>query len=157
MTRYLLPLLAVLALAACGGETTPTPTDEHGAHEGHDDHDHGHEEGLHGGAVVLLGDHAYHLEVLHHDDEKAIEVFTYDAEMQPVQPDGPPKLNLATSDGAVKLTAEKMQDGGWRFVHDALAGEPERARFEVALGGVTWRPDMPEHDHGDHDHEHDHD
>ena len=159
-TRFLPALFALLLLAACGGEksegTTAAGTPDEPGAEAHD-HDHDHEEGPHGGAVVILGDHELHLEVLHHMDEQAVEIYAYDADMNPVDLDQAPKLNLAGAAGKVGLTAESMDDGGWRFVHESLAEEPGRARFQVQVAGKTYVPEMPEeHDHGDHE-EHAHD
>jgi hypothetical protein len=147
-------LLAATALfAACGGDRPSSPAGEGGGegHEeaAHDDGAHDHAVGPHGGAMVVLGDHEVHLEALHHEAEHAVEVYAYDADLGPLAFDAAPMLKVAGPGGQVSLTGTAVDGGGWRFEDDALASEPERARFQIRIGGMTFVPDLPAHAHGE--------
>lgn len=148
---FVLLIPALLVLAACGSEQ---PVEKAPAADAHDHDAHAHEEGAHGGPVVVLGDHAGHLEGLHHADEQAVDVWITDGDFEPAKPDNPPVLNLVTEEGSVRLVADPHGDG-WRFVHEALADHFEKARLHIELGGKTYTPDLPHgHEHEEHD-EHD--
>lgn len=156
----ILVFMAALLLAACGdpnatcgdGGDCDDCGDCGGAHEGHD-----HAHGPHQGAVLILGDHAAHLEVCIAHDMSMIEVFASDADMKPVGLDEPPVLKLmheGKSHRLVSLPGE-LPEHGYSFVDDVLAAHVEKGRFEVKLGGKTYTPDLPAHSHGDDSHAHD--
>ena len=147
MNRKLLilpALAAALLLAACGAEQTTSTAPEPDAHS--------HDQGAHGGAIVVLGDHFAHVEGLHAMADSAADIWVTDGNMKPLDVDKAPVLNLVTDEGSVRVTATKKGDG-WRFVHESLAGHPEKARLTLVIGGKTYTPDLPHgHAHDDHDH-----
>jgi hypothetical protein len=61
--------------------------------------------------------------------------------------DEPPVINLVLDEETVKAIGERKMDladgaPSWHFEHDALLGEPERARFRLRVGGRTFVPDF---------------
>ena len=141
------PLLAV-SLAACKAETTSSSTPAETVHEGdaHEGHDHG--EAPHGGHVVILGDHAAHLEIAHGDGGELI-VYGLDADMEPLGLDEAPVLNLLTDEGSVAVRGTAGADGGWVLEHDALMDHDVTGRFRLRLGGKTYSAEYSACDHGD--------
>jgi hypothetical protein len=146
--RRVWPVVPLLLIClACGGAEEPAG---HGDEHDEEVHDH---EAKHGGETMVLGEEEAHLEVLVNHGEGFIRVWSYDAEMNVVPLDGPPVLNLKYADGLTRLTAELVPDGEdapcWEFRDEKLKEEPESGRFQIALGGRSYSPDL-EHDHEDH-------
>lgn len=140
---FLFALLAALFVGACGAESH-----DHADHVDEPADEHNHEEGAHGGPLVVLGDHVAHVEVVHGGGD-ALDVWITDGSFGALEPDEAPVLNLVIEgEGSVRIVAEKHEDG-WRFVHEAFAGHPENARLNVKIGGRTFTPDLP-HGHADH-------
>lgn len=153
----LLALFAAFLLGACGDKDA-----EHG-HGPDDDHDHAHEEhgeGEHGGAILELGAHEAHLELLHKPDTGAVSVWVLDQDLKELPIADPVVLNLVFESGPKQLTGTPVspKDGKtahWSFRDEALKGEPKSGRIQVKVGGKTYNP---EYDDGhDHDHEHEDD
>ena len=68
-----------------------------------------------------------------------------DAAGEPCAPDEPPQFNAKIATGIVSLNATPDGDG-WTIRDDALKAEPERARFQLKIGGKTYIAPL-EHEH----------
>ena len=151
MKTLILMLVPVLALFGCGDEA------------GHDDHG-GETEGQHahaarhGGELIALGDHEGFLEVKTDHDAATLSIWVYmGEEMNPASPDSAPILNLKTGAGPRQLTATQS-NGGWVFADRVLKGEPQIARFRLAVNGRMYSPEWDHQDEDEESHDgHDHD
>lgn len=145
-TTFLAPVLAAALLAGCGD-------DPHGHDHGHD---HGHSHGgghvhvaPHGGALVVLGEEALHVElvldategelvayVLDGEAERAVRLAQETLELTVTPPGGEP-VDVSLAAVANELTGETVGDTSeFRGRHDALTG---LERFEATLGALTAR------------------
>ncbi|MDH3592602.1 MAG: hypothetical protein OER88_12025 [Planctomycetota bacterium] len=133
MIRFFSLFTLCAALTACGGADQPKD-DGHGAHA---------HSAKHGGELAELGDHEGFLESKLNHDAGTLHIWIYKGEaMTAAKPDSAPVLNLKGKDGPVKLTATDAGDGSWLFTSEILKGEPEAARFRIAMGGKTYTPGL---------------
>jgi hypothetical protein len=148
--RLPLALLVALSLGACGKDepasSPPSPGDGH-----EKEAEHAHEKGPHGGALIVVGEEAAHLEVLHDEEAGRVTVHVLGGDMKPLAIPTPLVLNFSHDGKPVQLqgTPEGAAGGNasvWVFVDEALKGEPEGARFRAVIGGKTYSPSM-EHAH----------
>jgi hypothetical protein len=61
--------------------------------------------------------------------------------MKPTNPDEAPVFNFVTDAGPQSLAGVE-KDGAWVFTHDALKGEPSKARFLLKIDGKSYSPDF---------------
>ena len=143
-------LLAAALVAGCGEDKQTEPTKSGDAAV--DMHGHSHGDGAHGGALVDLGAHEGHIEVVCDHAQKSVTIYVLDPDMNPAPADKPPVLNLKTESGHEQLTAEPVRASdktAWLFRHDELQHENVTGRFRIAYNGKTYLPDF-EHSHGEH-------
>jgi hypothetical protein len=161
MIRLLLPMMLTFVLAGCGGQGSAPVADG-----GHDDHDHEHAAGPHGGDILELGE--YHGELVHNHDDGSVTVYILDgAATANVPVDAKEAVINITREGLAKqfnlaASPEQGEPAGWssKFVSSEaeLAEELDKdgvaAVFAVSINGEPHRA-MIEHKH-DHDHDHAH-
>ncbi len=138
-----------LALSAgCSKESVPAAQEN--ANESADDHSH--DLGPHDGAVIVVGTHLAHLEMLRNCDSGKITCYLLDSEMKDsVEADGPLKINLKTEDGSKQLTAQGV-DGGlsvFECTDPALAAHEVDGQFVISIGGNEYFLEIPDHHHHD--------
>ena len=136
MIKYLTTALVLsLFVFGCGEHH------DHADPDGEGQEEHAEHAAQHGGELTILGDHAAHFEVMHDDGAGTVTAWIYDGDMKPAKPDEAPVFNFVTEDGPQSLTAVE-KDGAWFFSHEALKGEPEKARFLLKLGGKSYSPEF---------------
>ena len=146
MRTLILFFAPLLAFAGCSDEKEP-------ATEG-DDEEHAHA-AKHGGALLTLGEHEGFIEVKVYHDAGTLALWVYvGEEMKPGSLDSAPVLNMKTDNGPIQLTGKGSGDT-WTFSDQALKGEPEGARFLVALGGKSYSPEWAHSHEGHEDHDED--
>lgn len=95
----LLLTLATASLAGCAKSH-----DSHG-HEKRDTHGHGHHhQPPHGGAAVVLGDEAYHIEFVREASTGVLQAYLLDGEMEKFIRSSAPSLELTVTVGGVATT-----------------------------------------------------
>jgi hypothetical protein len=126
--------LGVLGFAAgCGRKMEPAAVaGEEAKHAGHEhEHGHGHEHHApHGGAVVVLGGEAYHLELVHDAEAGTLKAFVLDGEMENF-------IRIAAAEFDVKAKAKGETEARvltFRAISDAATGERvgDTATFEAS-------------------------
>lgn len=75
MSMRFICLLVCLAIVGCGDSTVEHSDNEEGGH-------HHHHEPPHGGIPVVLGDEAFHLELLHDAENGQLKVYLLDGHME---------------------------------------------------------------------------
>jgi hypothetical protein len=114
---------------------------------------HGEAKGLHGGAVLEVGEEAAHIEVVH--DEKAGKLTLYilgkDQKTAVALPEAP-KLNLKTDKGNLQLATKAVgpKDGAasqFEVTDDALKADPLNGRIALTLDGKKYNVKLAD-DHG---------
>lgn len=156
---------ATAAIVGCKKEASETPpAGEHAAGEaaGHEDHDHDHGAGPHGGTIIEWGGGAYHLELVVDHDAKSATAYVLGGDAKTPAPIKADKLVLALAEpeAQIDLAAQPLdgEAGGMasRFVgtHDSLGDERELAGSITAeVEGTPYSGDFAE-EAGDHDHAH---
>jgi hypothetical protein len=146
--RELALIVAAAALVACGKESPPAggtpasggPSTQAPAHA---------HEGKHGGALVDLGDHEGHLEVVHDAKAGTLSAWVTDADLKPVAVEAP-VVNLTA--GGVQVPMMPAAGGtsptdAWTATHEALKADPLEGRIRVKIGDRTYQAAIP-HAHG---------
>jgi hypothetical protein len=129
--------LCAVALAGCGDEPAPAkaPTTPHV-----------HPPAPHGGEILELGDHEYHIEMIHDHVGGGVRVYILDKDMKVTIPVKAPTINLVTKSGPVQFTLVPMTpikpDGtadAWKGEHPGLAVDPWDGTIRVEIGGKQYR------------------
>ena len=160
--RGLLLLLVAVSLWAVGGCTQKQPAapPASSASHGHDAHGHP-STGPHHGALIELGDEAYHGELLHDEQAGTITIYILDGHAKrevPVAEDGvvlnlmlegsPRQIPLTarptTSDPAGQSSRFELSDAE---ISEALDQQQARARIRVSIGGKSYQGAIPPHTH----------
>lgn len=148
---HLLTLATLLGLlGACGGDAPPpSPSSS-------DEPAHAHNEGPHGGHVVVASDHSAHFEILHDAEAMRVDLYLLDAHMKPVGVAEAPVLNLVHGGRSIGLEGQGSADH-WVFSDERLGREPQ-GRLRVRIAGRTYQVPFEhghdEHGHDEHGHEH---
>jgi len=160
--RGLLLLLAAVAPWAVGGCTNEQPAalPASAASHGHDAHGHP-SEGPHHGALIELGDEAYHGELLHDEQAGTITIYILDGHAKrevPVDEDAvvlnlmlegsPRQIPLTarptTSDPAGQTSRFELRDAE---ISEALDQQQARAQLRVSIGGKSYQGAIMPHTH----------
>ena len=138
MSLRLAPLLIALALTA-GCSKAPAPPGQPHKHEHHPPH---------GGTPVVLGDEAYHLELVRDPAAGTLQAYVLDGEMENFVRSAMPSFEITASVGGVRrslvlgavanpATGETVGDTSlFQGQADWLRSTPE---FEGTIGSVTVR------------------
>lgn len=107
--RWSVALFALMAFVGCSGDH-----DHDHEHDHSDDHGHGHaHHAPHGGALTMLGDHAFQLELLPNPEENRLELYVLDGEAENFV-----RVGNEAFEGAVSVGGQE-----WRLRFDAVANE----------------------------------
>ena len=145
-------VLGLCLAFGCGHESGPVDEEHHEA--GEDTDLHAHDEGVHEGAMLVVGSEEAHIELVH--DGEAGEIILYIT-----GPDGrtpllltdPPKVNLMAEGGnrQIETAAVNAGEGGasqFEARDEALKTEPLKGRIALAMNGKFYSVDIKdEHDH----------
>jgi hypothetical protein len=156
-------LLIVLGLAFGCGKSEPgeEPAQEAKVAEEEAEGGHSHEEGPHGGSVVVVGDHVAHLEIIHHCEDTKLAIYILGEDMKtPVEADGDVLLNIKTVEEPTQITAKPLEGASsFEFVDPVLGSHELEGQVVLPLMGKTYYVTLPEHAHeheGDHEEKRDH-
>ena len=150
MTPNLMPkvllILSAAAFAACSSENG----DGSGA-----DQNHGHpHQGSHGGALMEIGDHVAHVELVHDAIAGTVTLYLTGGDAKtPLQIADAPELKLMTAEGP-KVVATRPagtdSKGASQFsaTDPLLKTDPLKGRIGLRIDGKPYNPEIEEaHDH----------
>ncbi len=164
MKNAVMLLESVVLIAICGcGSPEPPPT-KATPHADHDAHAHP-SEGPHGGALIELGDDAYHAELVLDDDAKTVTIYVLDSAAKISVPIDAAELTINLKHEGrgeqykVAASADAIDTAGKssRFVSsdaelaEDLDHEGAEPQLAVTINGKQYRGHI-QHDHEDHDH-----
>lgn len=162
-------VLSLATLMGCGGDgeqATSSSGDNHEHGDGaHGEHGHHHTDvGVHGGAIIELGNEAYHAELLHDEKAGAVTVYMLDAAASGAVPIEATELTInVTHDGQArqfKLAAAPAEGDPEGRSSQFTSSDAELidalhesdAQLVVTIEGKQYRGAIEAHDH-EHAHE----
>ena len=115
-------------------------------HEDHkepaqEDAGHSHGEGVHGGAMMVSGDHNLHIEMIQHEAEGKVDLYITGADAKTaIDLAEAPKLNLIAEGGNKQIvsTAVAGEAGHFEAIDDALKAHPLKGRIAVTMEGTPY-------------------
>ena len=112
----------------------------------------------HGGALLEIGEHVAHIELVHEPDKGRVVLYILDAKVEkPVAIKDAPKLNLMTADGAKQVLSKAVEpdkDGmasQFEANDDLLKADPLKGRIAVVFDGKKYNVEIKEAE-GEHEH-----
>lgn len=153
--RYSLFTIGILCLVMALGCTDHDHSGDT-AKEEVDSHDHGEATGPHGGVILEVGSEVAHLEVIHHPEEEALDLYLMGVDGKTViKADQPIRLNIKTEEGPKQITAAVLAEGdgdGFEAKDPAFAEHGLNGQVVILLNGKEYFVALPEHCN-EHEHE----
>jgi hypothetical protein len=139
----LLAIVAACLLAGCGTDAktagkTPAPEQGHGHH------------GAHGGALIEVGDHVAHVEVVHDPKAGSVTLHMVGKDGKtPLKLTHAPDLRLVTTKGPKVLETRPVggdAEGASRFdvTDPVLQADPLEGRIALEIGSKRYNPELEE-------------
>ncbi|MFH2000555.1 MAG: hypothetical protein ABIK28_12790 [Planctomycetota bacterium] len=150
-------VLGLVSVPGCGNhgddQGHPNVTSVKAEELGHNDDDaesgHSHAAGAHGGEVLIIGDHAAHVEVVHDGEQGKIVFHVTDGAMKEnLVIDTPLLLNIKTPSGPKQITTKRIAGtAAYEAESPDLKTHALEGQVVVALEGKKYYVSLPAHDH----------
>jgi hypothetical protein len=148
-----LAIAAALALAGCSKEPDPKPATPGSGVTPPAAGDHSHV-APHGGEVLDLGDHEYHLELIHDHTGGRVTVYVLEADLKTPIAVAAPTIVIATKEGPKEFTLTAVNpaaDGTadtWKGSHPGLIADPWDGRIRLTIRGKAFQSPLEGAPHG---------